>query len=199
MKFTIVRDPLPYLYIEDIFSEEELPLIYRELEFLQPKLLNPEKTGTARADNGAPAKKNKGIFLDELYSIRKFSDILTVNRKFFTYDVINALEQCCPGYGLLKSSNLDSTLISYYEDSDYYEPHTDSASITIVSWFFKNPKNFIGGDFIFSDYNIKTVPKNNSAVIFFSCFKHEVTPIKMINTTLPCSGRFAMSLFCRHL
>lgn len=197
MKFTIVKDPLPYLYIEDIFSKDDLLLIYRELEFLQPKLLAPEETGTAIND-GVILKQNKGIFLDTLYSHRHFSDILSVNRELFTEQVLDALEQCCPGYGLLRTSTNDGTLISYYEDSDYYKPHEDSASITIVSWFFKEPKNFTGGDFIFSDYNIKTIPKNNSAVIFFSCYKHEVTPIKMINKALPCSGRFAMSLFCRH-
>lgn len=197
MKFAIVKEPIPYLVIEDVFDESELQKIYRELEFIYPKLLNPSETGSAR-NNGILSKKNKGVFLDDLYNIRKFSDILTVNRKFFSNEIFYALEQCCPGYGLFKSSSLDCTLISYYEDSDYYEPHIDSASITIVSWFFKNPKNFIGGDFIFSDYNIKIVPKNNSAVIFFSCFKHQVTPIKMVNTSLPCSGRFAMSLFCKH-
>jgi hypothetical protein len=198
MKFTIIKEPLPYLYIEEIFTEYELQLIYQELEFLHPKLKNAESTGSA-VKNGIYLKKNTGVFLDKVFSLREFSNLLNLNRKFFSEAVINSAIKCCLGYGLLKTTNSDNTLISYYENADYYKPHADACAISIVTWFFKQPKNFKGGDFTFTDYNITIEPKNNSGVIFFSNYLHEVSSIQLLNNLKPMSGRFSMSMFCNHL
>jgi hypothetical protein len=198
MKFTIHKDPLPFLYIEDIFSKEELTIIYRELDFIQPKLLSPENTQGAKDKDGNYKKKNTGVFLDEIFPVRKFSDILTINRKIFCEELIKAAIECTPGYGILKTCSRDSTLISYYENSDYYDPHFDTTAISIVTWFFKQPKNFTGGEFTFTDYNINIPPKNNSGILFFSSYLHEVSSTDLIDSTAPGSGRFSMSLFCSH-
>ena len=198
MKFTIVKEPIPYLYIDEIFTPYELRKIYQELEFIQPNLLGPDHTGTAftiKDETKIDLKKNKGVFLDALFPFRKFSSILTFNRKFFTPEILNNLTKCHPAYNLIYNCNQDNTLISYYEDSEHYGRHSDQSIITINSWFFKEPKNFLGGEFIFSDYNISIPVKNNSSVIFFSCYKHEVTPVKIINKSVECSGRFSMSMF----
>jgi Rps23 Pro-64 3,4-dihydroxylase Tpa1-like proline 4-hydroxylase len=196
MKFTIVKDPIPYLYIENVFTVEEQLNIYKELEFIQPNLMGPDHTGTARDEKTQEAlKNNSGVFLDSLYNFRHFSSILTYNRKFFTKKVFDELFKCNLAYELILNCNLDNTLISYYENSGHYKTHKDSAIITINSWFFKEPKNFTGGEFIFSDYNINIPVKNNCSVIFFSSYRHEVTPIKIIDQTVPCSGRFSMSMF----
>ena len=197
MKFTIIKEPIPYLYIENIFEENELQLIYKELEFLHPKLLNAEHSGGAKK-NGIILKKNTGVFLDTVFLIREFSDILNINRKFFSEEITKSAIKCCPGYGLLKTVNSDSTLISYYENEDYYQPHFDSCAISIVTWFFKEPKNFTGGDFNFTDYNVTIEPKNNSGVIFFSNYFHEVSSTQLLNNLEPMSGRFSMSMFCKH-
>jgi len=195
MKFTIVKDPIPYLIIDECFSSDELNKIYQELEFIQPKLLGPERTGSARSEENEFKKNNTGVFLDELFRIREFSNILTFNRKFFTPEVFDNLLKCHPAYALIFNCNHDSTLMSYYEDSGHYKKHKDSTVITINSWFFKEPKNFSGGEFIFSDYNISIPVKNNSSVIFFSCYYHEVTPVRIIDKSVPCSGRFSSSMF----
>lgn len=198
MKFNVVKEPIPYLIIENTFSADELALIYKELEFIQPKLQSPFETSAASFPNGEFKKKATGVFLDKVYAIREFSDILRINRKLFDYETRHALTLSHPAYGLIHTTRSDSTLVSYYEDNDYYQSHVDNSAISIVTWFFKEPKNFLGGDFIFSDYNIKITPQNNMTVIFFSCYKHEVTEIKMKDKTVPCSGRFSMSLFCSH-
>jgi hypothetical protein len=195
MKFTIFKEPIPYLIVDDVFTSEELSKIYQELEFIQPKLLGPDKTGGAQNEKKEYQKNNTGVFLDELFHIRDFSNILTLNRKFFIPEILNNLFKCHLAYELIFNCNRDTTLMSYYEDSEHYKKHKDNSIITINSWFFKQPKNFLGGEFIFSDYNISVPVNNNSCVIFFSCYSHEVTPVKILNKTIPYSGRFSMSMF----
>jgi Rps23 Pro-64 3,4-dihydroxylase Tpa1-like proline 4-hydroxylase len=97
---------------------------------------------------------------------------------------------------MFRSTNYDSTLISYYDDGASYFNHADSNAITAVTWFFKSPKNFTGGDFIFTDFNELVELKNNRTVIFFGCYKHEVTEIKIKDKSVPFSGRFTLSQFC---
>ena len=198
MKFTINRDPIPYLIIEDIFSENELKLIMQELEFIQPKLLDPSKTGSATNLDGSYKKNNTGVLLDELYNFREFSDILLLNRKLFCEDVYEAAKMCHPSMQLFRTTAHDKTLISYYESGDRYDAHHDRAAATLIAWFFKEPKNFSGGDFILDEYNIKIEPKNNMAILFLSCYMHSVTEIVMKDKSIPGSGRFSMSMFCNH-
>jgi hypothetical protein len=195
MKFYTYRDPIPYVVIEDVFDEVELERIFKELEFLYPKLLPPTQTHTYKDENGQPGKSNQGVFLDDVYQLREFSDILSVNRKLFNPEVKQQLSIASPIFSLIDNLRRDATLISYYEDSDYYLPHSDTSVISMVTWFFKEPKNFIGGDFILTDYNIKIPVKNNCTVIFFGNTKHEVTEIKMIDPSEHCSGRFSMTVF----
>jgi Rps23 Pro-64 3,4-dihydroxylase Tpa1-like proline 4-hydroxylase len=195
MKFFIHREPIPYLIIEDLYEEEELERIYRELEFLHSKLLGPSATGSAKDPDGNILKENKGVFLDEVYRLREFSDILNINRKLFNEEIYNKLLECSPLFALLKNLNADSTLISYYEDASYYKSHRDNSIISMCTWFFQEPKNFTGGDFILSDYNIHIPVKNNQTVIFFSTTYHEVTETKMIDYNKICSGRFSLSTF----
>ena len=195
MKFTIVKEPIPYLLIDECFTPDELNKIYQELEFIQPNLLNPNETGSARGEKNEFLKNNSGVFLNEVFVRGNFSKILTLNRKFFVAEVTNSLLKCHPAYALIFNCNQDNTLMSYYEDSAHYKRHHDASIITINAWFFKEPKNFLGGEFIFSDYNINIPVKNNSSIIFFSCYQHEVTPVKIIDKSAPCSGRFSLSMF----
>jgi len=198
MKITLIDGPLPYAYLEDIYTEEELNNIYQELIYLQPKLLDPSQTSSAKI-NGSYIKNNSGVFLDVVYGVREFSYILTHNRKLFSKECIRQVSRVHPSYATFNSLNRDETLVSYYEDGGYYGPHRDLASITILNWIHLNPKNFTGGEFIFSEYNIKIEPKNNTGVIFLSCYEHCVNPVLIINKDIPYSGRFTLSSFCTFL
>ena len=177
MKLTLYTEPIHFIYIEDLYESAELNSIWQELEFLNSngKLLDPEMTASAKED-GVLIKKNKGVFLDVLYTDRNFSNILSINRKTLTSEIIN---QKNSWYFKDICSNRDDTLISYYENNDYYKPHKDIALVTICSWFFKEPKKFTGGNFYFVDHNIKVEVKNNSAIIFPSHIRHAVDTIDM--------------------
>ena len=195
MKFTIVKEPIPFLIIDDTYDREEQIQIYSELDFIVAKLQDPEETGSATDKNGNK-KNNKGIFLENLYAKRKFSNILNINRKLFSLDVKENLTNCHYAYNLLNNTNHDSTLISYYDTGGSYFSHIDSAVITVVSWFYKQPKNFTGGNFKFTDYNLDIEVLNNRSVVFFSTYRHEVSEVSLIDKTVPASGRFTISTFC---
>ena len=67
---------------------------------------------------------------------------------------------------------------------------------TAVTWFFKEPKSFSGGNFYFADYGIKIEVQNNMAVIFPSFVKHAVDEIILEqNNDLMGYGRYAISQF----
>ena len=174
MKFTIIKEPVPYVIIDDLYDQEDLYLIYRELDFLFSKLRSPESTG----NDDVSKKNNKGIFLDELYNFREFSDILKVNRKIFSSNIADKLIECNYGFKFIKYSTQDVTLISYYDNDEYYNPHRDTCVISAVTWFHKLPKNFTGGDFVFfEDFKIEL--NKGDVIIFPSSFMypHKVTPV----------------------
>ena len=192
-----IKNPLPFLQIENLYDEDELKLIWQELDFLNypNKLKIPEKTGTAVDKENIPIKKNKGLFLDTIYPEREISNILTLNRKSFDAEIVDAFSELSFGYQSIKQTNEDSTLISYYENADYYKPHIDTAMYTAVTWFFKGPKAFVGGDFYFSDYNLKIEVQNNMMILFPSFVKHSVDKIILKDKSLFGYGRYSMTQF----
>jgi hypothetical protein len=187
--------PFPYLLIRNFYEPSDLDLIWEELKFLthSQKLHPPELTG--QPNKGM--KSNKGLFLDNCYTDRDFSNILKVNRKVFSLEVLKA-------YGNLNYLNRhvflinhDTTLVSYYENSNYYKSHTDNAVITAVSYFFKEPRQFEGGNLIFTEFDETVEIENNMLVIFPSFAKHEVQAITMDPSSPAFSGngRYCISQF----
>jgi hypothetical protein len=198
---TIVKhyDPFPFLEVKDLYDEDELQLIWQELEFLNQlgKLKGPENTGSAvDLETKVPLKENKGLIMDNVYTERTTSNILSINPKIFCEDILNAFTDLSFSYELIKRTNYDTTIISYYENGGYYKPHEDKSIFTAVTWFFKEPKAFSGGDFHFSDYDLTIKVENNCSVIFPSFVKHAVDEIIMKDKSLHKHGRYAMTQFC---
>ena len=193
-------DPFPFLKIENIYNENELKLIWQELDFLtHPIKLNPpEETGTAKNEDGVILKYNSGLFLDKIYEERKISNILTISRKLFSPEITDNFSELSFGYESIKYTNDDRTLLSYYENSSYYKPHIDNAIYTAITWFFKEPKCFTGGDFYFCDYDYKIQIKNNMSIIFPSFVRHSVDEILLNENLLIGSGRYSMTQFMFH-
>ena len=88
-------------------------------------------------------------------------------------------------------------LLSYYENQDYYKRHYDTALITCLTWFHKDPKKFSGGDFKFSDYNISIECKSNRMIVFPSMIFHEVEKIEMKEED--CGNRYGRYCFSHFL
>lgn len=180
-KCSFFEEPVPHCIIRHYCNEEQLSSVWKELEFMKSRLNEPLLTGTARDAKKHPIKKNKGIFLEEAYkSHTNFSTIINlpidsslfVGKHWF--------------YNYMLKCKIHSTLVSYYSDGDYYRPHSDHATVTCISYHWKEPKEFTGGELYFGDYMVPI--ENNSMLIFPSCVEHEVK-------TITGSGRYSITKF----
>lgn len=189
-----------FLVIDDLYNQFEMDSIWRELDFLTHpnKMLPPEKSGTATNASGEILKKNSAIFLDDFYTKREYSNILTYYSKIYKDIIFDEFEKMNNNFKYAAMTNADRTFLSYYENSDYYKPHTDTAVLTYLYWCHKSPKAFEGGNLRLSDIDTEIEYKNNRLVIFPSYYLHSVSPVKMLNAdVLPFStfGRYCITTF----
>lgn len=202
MNIQYLNSTFPYILIDNFYDNNELSLIWEELLFLcYPHKLQKSSTETngAMSPDGELLKYANHAYLDNFYAQRQYSNIMNVNRKIF-----QNLEEIFWKHDSWFYKNLtftlDNTQVSYYEDGDEYKPHQDSSMVTSLSWFFKEPKAFTGGDLFFPEYDLKIEVLNNRTVIFPSHILHSVDKISMKeedrNTK---SGRFCISHFLQNI
>lgn len=182
MRFQFLKNlDLPIMIVDGFYSEGACKNIWQELCFLNNgfKMLGPDSTGSAWDEaTNTPLKNNLGIILDEIYKNRNVSNILKENRKLFSDAFSDQLIEYSAFFRYLRAANLDTTIIQYYENSDYYKSHTDSATITAITWFYDQPKKFKGGNLIFEN-NLVINCEYNRTVLFPSILFHSVEEIMM--------------------
>ena len=190
MNITQKQTPFPYLIVNDYYDELELEEIWQEIYFLSyhRKFVDGSLSNKEKDRCGVAVKHNKCIYLDNVYADRNISNILSVNRKLFSPEIMESFSSLCFGYEYFKKCNLDYTTLSYYEDGDYYLPHDDFSLYTSITWFYEEPKTFENGNLVFTDYNLEVEVKNNRMVMFPSNVVHHVD--KLIG-----HGRYAISQF----
>jgi len=188
-------EPFHYIEVKDLYTQKEQDKILKELTHHESKGIfkTPDNTRSATED-GEFLKQNTGFWWDALYYDRGYSDILKINRKLFKVLESKKAEESWFFNQLY--INRDTTLISYYENKDYYKPHRDNSLLTVLTWFYKEPKMFTGGELVFTDYDIKVKCAKNYTIIFPSNIKHEVTEINLPKEHCGNgNGRFVMTQF----
>lgn len=190
------NEPFPFLIIENVFSDDQLEIIWKELEYYCSDydnfFLSPESTGGAM-DGPKYIKKNAGLFLQEAWARPNCSAINRfISPVLMAYPKSDWVDKNY--YFQDHQWNQISVLISHYKDGDYYKPHRDLTMATHCLWLYKEPKKFEGGEFKFTDYDLTIEGKNNSMVIFPGPIKHEVSEVKNLSTN-PLDGRFCVSYF----
>lgn len=193
----------PFIIIDNWYTEKEEKAVWKELEYynsLPQHIID-------RAENTAVAKtKGKALgnsyrwYIDHLYSEngRYQSAILNCLYKAVSPELINYTKDFDPYHNMLKASTDVSSLISYYENEDFYDEHYDTFHWTLLIWYFKQPKQFDGGDFIFTKSNKQIECKHNRAILFPCCYNHKITPIKMTNNSDEKNGRYTITHFYYH-
>jgi Rps23 Pro-64 3,4-dihydroxylase Tpa1-like proline 4-hydroxylase len=194
----------PIVVIDNFYPEHACEKIWDELTFLTndnlSKLGDSKKIGSAvEVVDGEEQllKKNKGVWVDELYQDRALSNILSESNLIFSLKLSEELLKKHIFFRYHNICNSHATLFQYYEDSDYYKPHKDNSVLTAISWFYKNPKSFTGGDIIIEN-ELKIECGYNRLIIFPSILLHEVTEINMINQNREKNcGRFTITTFLK--
>jgi hypothetical protein len=190
---------LPIAVIDEYYDSDACDRIWQELCFLnndQGKLQSPTDTGSALdLKTGVPLKRNQGIDLDSVYADRSISNILRDNKKLFRDELTDQLMQHHAFFRYLRGDPENSTLVQYYENGDHYKKHTDGAVITAITFFYKHPKSFSGGNLIFED-KLQVDCGYNRMVIFPSILFHAVESVN-----IDCSlvgqnfGRYSITQF----
>ena len=189
------KDPFPHLIVNNFYNDEELELIWEELKFYTKtgKLLEAKDFG------GVVEKTNhRALQLDVIYDgYRDLSNILTVNRKLFTSKILDVFAEIHESCWIAPMSDYDITKVRYYHDKEYYEAHTDkSFQFLAFSYFYKEPKKFIGGELFFPKHNYELTCENNSIIILPGWVKHGVKEVKIEDSNYYDGwGRYSITSF----
>jgi len=180
-KVYLKKEPFPHAIIEDFYSEEELKLIWKELEYLtspNKMILSGKELRTAKDPLTQLIKSSSyGIDLDEYFSKKTYSDILVITDKIFNQSLLNQIASLNPLMGHVAHLNDSNTKLKYYEDAEEYKGHIDTARFTMTNYFFKEPKKFTGGDLYFKDFDYTIEIKNNMVVFFCGAINHASTKL----------------------
>jgi len=183
-KVQIIKDnpTFPFLVIDNWYTPGEEKAVWKELDFFSaiPKdqIDRAENTIVARNKDGSSKSKAYRFYIEGFYNKRELSPIINYMYKQRSPEFHNIISECIPYSRMFLSSNEDSSLVSYYEENDHYEPHFDNFTWTCLIWMVREPRLFDGGDFKLNEPDVEVKLKNNRMVIFPSCFLHSVSPVK---------------------
>lgn len=166
--------PLCYAVIDGMYSQDEMLIVQKEIEFLELNKQDPTQTKSAMANN-EPLKHGDGIFLDKVYNERSFSPLLQLNRRLFDEQVVNHLRKFNCFYDHIRTCNNDNTLINFYGNKNFYKPHRDLSVITALTFF--KIGSFEGGAFEFPEHEVEIEPVCGRVVIFPGCVVHAARPV----------------------
>jgi len=177
------KDGFEYIVIDDLYSEEELTAIKIELNELIPHLQPVEIIKAAHNGDTNDIKYTKdclSLWLDNFYTRdRDKSSILNLNRKIFSKEVTSFSTKVNAFFGHIEKCNIDFTLLNVYKSDEKYLAHVDSAMISVITLFELG--KVLEGGLKFTDYDEHISFKDNRAIIFPGCVRHETKPIKLEN------------------
>ena len=184
--------------IDNWYSKEELNNVFSELDFYQKSAsLKLAKDNCAYDENKIPKAKSFRLYPNNMWSReeRRMSFIMRYQDKFKDTNLHKKIESVSNIYNQFKETNYDTTIVSYYQNNDFYKSHNDLVKYTILIWVYKEPKQFTGGDLILTDLKKTIECKNNRLVLFPSFLFHEVTKIKSKKKIKDGYGRYCITHF----
>jgi Rps23 Pro-64 3,4-dihydroxylase Tpa1-like proline 4-hydroxylase len=183
-----------------MYTDEELNLIWQELDFLChfTKMSTPDVYLAAEDGKGGYKTAAKAIALDAFYTERQYSNILTVNRKLYTDGYISLFSNLHPSLKYCGGANSDYTKIRYYQNKDKYETHADfNFMFLAMTYFYREPKEFKGGSLLFPEHDYEFECENNSMILIPGYVDHAVSEVEVTEKLFEGKSRFCMTQFGR--
>jgi len=193
--------PFPFLVIDNWYDKETEKSIWSELDFLSTKnkqeQLRAENTIVARNEDGTSKSKSYRWYLESIYTEEgiTYSTIMQKTDLFRTPEFHEIIQHITPQCRSFLGSDFDTTIISYYENNDYYKAHYDKFQWTSLIWFYREPKKFKGGNLKFTEPNYEIKVKHNRLLMFPCYYLHEVLPIKTKKFEQMGNGRYTITHF----
>lgn len=174
------KDDMDALIIDNWYSNDELKKVFVEMDYYMnlglDNLIRSEKDrSSARDYNGESKVKSYRFYVDA----NKYSALYKYNYKYVFEEFTNMLRNETLFGGYFSNTKSNSIMVNYYENDKYYKSHKDVSVITQLTWIYREPKMFSGGDLILTDMDETIECKNNRTIFFPGHYFHEVTEVKM--------------------
>ena len=192
----------PYIIFDNWYNKEEEKLVAKELEFWtlvhKNKLELPKKDAVARdRETDEPLGKHFRIYLKDYYSSNgtNLSPIWSCLYKQQEEKFHKIITDYSPMYNNFGATSDTSFFASYYDNSHYYKTHFDGSPFSCLIYFFKTPKNFIGGDLKFKNLEETIECKHNRMILFPGWMEHASTPLKLLDNDKQYTGKYTITHF----
>jgi predicted 2-oxoglutarate/Fe(II)-dependent dioxygenase YbiX len=203
MEFNYIADGIDAVVIDNFYTEDQLNDIHHELKFLtKPSIMSDDRDKLeAGVDlDGNFVTTKAGIWVDTVFRDWKHSSLISHPMSNFSKkETVDKIISYNSLFSLFYHCNVRTHLLSYYEHAGYYSKHVDAAVFTVLSYFYKEPKQFSGGNITLhnrdSTRKANIEIKNNRVIIIPSCTVHEVEKIEMTSKKLSGDGRYCCAIF----
>ena len=180
---------IPIVYCDDFYSKEEVDVLCHDVERIRvlgvldssgehgaKNIIENKKTGEKEEVELA---KNQTAWVNNLYSGEpRLSDILNITSKVHDPKIIEYLAGIHHQFISMKMCAGTGTLLSYYDESEHYENHRDSCFVTALTWLYKEPRAFEGGEFVIED-ELKIDCVRGRTLFMPGYSLHKVVPVSM--------------------
>jgi len=189
--------------LHNFYTQNEMDRIWKELEYLRStdfgwRSPNPitnavdEKTGITKFQGAKQFDFSLVFDKYQHHLATSKSNIYSLGKKLLKW--MDYLENKHEIYFMLKQINYHTAFVNYYnQDKSVYNSHKDLAVFTILSYFYKKPKNFTGGDLLVEDRKYKI--SNGFTIILPSWMDHGTTPVTIKDKTKDDAGRYCIAHF----
>ena len=180
MKINYHNDQIPYVVVDYFYNNAEESEIMIELDYLSDsrRLIPPFEDELGATKNSKNIKNVGCLYLDHFFRDRHTSSILEITEKLF-FENCSLINNHPHWFFDAGDINSHYTHMLYYENTNEYPPHNDTCRMTALTYFYRKPKSFSGGNLLFSDFDIEVECLNNRTIIFPSIIQHASTPIIM--------------------
>jgi len=175
------KNNMDALVIDNWYSETELKKVFTEMDYYMnnglDNLIHSENDKSTAKDikTGKSLAKTYRFYVEpNIYSV-----LYKYNTKYMHKEFKSMVESELSFGGFMTNTKQNSMMVNYYENDKYYKSHRDVSVITQLTWIYREPKMFRGGDLIFTQMDETVECINNRTVFFPGFYNHEITEVHM--------------------